>query len=42
MKYYNGRRPSKFLKRIKASEKDVKSLLWLTRVKFESYTEEDE
>lgn len=42
MKYYNGRRPNSYFSRVKATEKDVKSLLWLTRVKFEHYTEEDD
>lgn len=43
MKYYDAlKQPKGYYSRIIASEKDVKSLLWLTRVKFESYTEEDE
>lgn len=34
MKYYNGTRPRNFFSRVFASEQDVKSLLWLARVKF--------
>jgi hypothetical protein len=34
MKYYNGARPRNFYIRVKASEQDVKSLLWLARIQF--------
>lgn len=35
MKYYNGVRPRDFYNRVLASEFDVKSLIWLSRVKFD-------
>jgi hypothetical protein len=35
MKYYNGARPRNFYNRVLASEMDVKSLIWLSRVKFD-------
>jgi len=34
MKYYNGSRPGNFYSRVFASEQDVKSLLWLSRINF--------
>lgn len=34
MKYFDERNPPDFYSRVKASETDVKSLLWLSRVKF--------
>jgi len=34
MKYYNGPRPANFYTRVFASEQDVKSLLWIARLKF--------
>ena len=34
MKYYNGSRPTDFYSRVYASEQDVKSLLWLSRIQF--------
>jgi hypothetical protein len=35
MKYYNGSRPRDFYNRVLASEFDVKSLIWLSRVQFD-------
>lgn len=34
MKYYNGRAPHNFYTRVNASEQDVRSLIWLARLKF--------
>ncbi|TQV68250.1 hypothetical protein FKG94_23415 [Exilibacterium tricleocarpae] len=34
MKYYHGPRPPGFFSRLSASEQDVKSLIWLARVRF--------
>ena len=34
MQYYNGARPRNFYTRVKASEQDVRSILWLARIQF--------